>query len=242
MILKEWSKLPEEMKNEHVQKYHNILQSKKISLYIKRTFDLCLSIFMFIIFLPLFLIIGILIKLDSKGPIIYKQIRVTQYGRKFKIFKFRTMVIDADLIGTQVTVSNDCRITKIGLKLRKFRIDEIPQLINIILGDMSFVGARPEVVKYVEKYSVEMMATLLLPAGVTSQASIKYKDEKKLLKNIENIDEIYIDKILPEKMKYNLDCILNFSFFYELKIMFLTVFAVLKKEESTITDLNEVEF
>lgn len=241
-MLKRWDELPEEMKNECVQKYHNILQDKKISLCVKRIFDLCLSIFLFIIFLPIFLIIGILIKLDSKGPIIYKQIRVTQYGRKFKIFKFRTMVIDADLIGTQVTVSNDCRITKIGLKLRKFRIDEIPQLINIILGDMSFVGARPEVVKYVEKYSIEMMATLLLPAGVTSQASIKYKDEERLLKNIENIDETYINEILPEKMKYNLECILNFSFFYELKIMFWTVSAVLKKEENAIKDLNEVEF
>ena len=173
------------------------------------------------------MVIAILIKIDSRGPIFFRQERVTEYGRVFKIFKFRTMINNADKLGTQVTVENDSRITKTGNLLRKIRMDEIPQLINILIGDMSFVGTRPEVLKYVNSYSDEMKATLLMKAGVTSLASIKFKDEDKLLRSCDNVDEVYIDKILPQKMKYNLEYLENFNFFYDIKLMFKTFLAVI---------------
>ena len=174
---------------------------------------------MLVILSPLLLIISILIVTDSKGGVFYRQERVTQYGKKFKIFKFRTMVANADKIGTQVTVSNDNRITKIGAMIRKYRIDEIPQLLNILAGDMSLVGTRPESVHYVKHYTPEMMATLLLPAGVTSETSILYKDEAELLDKADDVDKVYIEKILPEKMKYNLESIKKFSFIREIETM-----------------------
>lgn len=228
MRLKNWDEIPAFMKNEKVKEYYEILAKRKMSLMLKRTFDILVSFFMLIILLPAFIILGFMIKLDSKGPIFYRQIRVTQYGRKFKIFKFRTMVIDADKIGVHVTSSGDSRITRIGEKIRNYRLDEIPQLINVLLGDMTFVGTRPEAVMYVEHYTPEMCATLLLPAGITSEASIRYKDEAELLDKAENINEIYTNVILPEKMKYNLDSIKQFSIRSEIKTMFRTIWAVLK--------------
>ncbi len=169
-----------------------------------------------------------MIKKDDGGPIFYKQVRITQYGKKFKIIKFRTMVQDADQIGTLVTIQNDQRITAVGNKLRKYRIDEVPQLINVFKGEMTFVGTRPEVPKYVNRYTPEMMATLLLPAGVTSIASIHYKDEDDLLSKCgDDIDETYINDILPDKMKYNLEYLTQFSFLYELGVMIKTVIAVI---------------
>ncbi|MFJ7856143.1 sugar transferase, partial [Peribacillus frigoritolerans] len=176
----------------------------------------------------IFLIISIAIKVDSKGPIFFRQVRVTQYNKTFRIFKFRTMVNNAEKIGAQVTSKNDTRITKIGNFIRKLRLDEIPQLFNMILGEMSFVGTRPEVVKYVAKYTDEMRATLLLPAGVTSEASIQYKDEERLLINANDADEEYINNVLPEKMRYNLKSIETFNFISDLKTMVKTLIAVLK--------------
>lgn len=173
-------------------------------------------------------IIAVCIKCSSKGPVLFKQTRVTKYYRRFKIYKFRTMVVDAEKIGTQVTTENDSRVTKIGKFLRKFRLDELPQLLNILKGDMAFVGTRPEVPRYVQQYSEQMYATLLMPAGLTSLASINFKDEDKLLKNKENTDEVYIKEILPKKMEYNLEYIENFNFWYDWKLMFNTVLAVLK--------------
>ena len=158
----------------------------------------------------------------------YRQTRVTTYGREFRIFKFRSMVQNADKKGSQVTTKCDGRITRIGRILRKYRLDELPQLLNILNGDMSFVGTRPEVVKYVRHYTSEMRATLLLPAGVTSMTSIEYKDEEKLLESVEDADDIYIHQILPEKMKYNLKALEKFNFLEDLKTMFRTVLAVLK--------------
>ena len=181
---------------------------------------------MILLFIPIFIIISLAIVRDSKGGIFYRQERITQYGRKFKIVKFRTMVKDADKIGSGVTVSNDSRVTKVGSKLRKYRLDELPQLINILLGDMTFVGTRPESTYYVTKYSKEMFATLLLPAGVTSEACIKYKDEAELIDKADDVDKIYIEKILPEKMKYNLRSILKFSFVRDFIIMIKTIFAL----------------
>lgn len=227
-MLKNWNELPEYMRTEEVCPYYDLLQKKKMSLFLKRVFDIVVSLIMIILCSPILLIISILIVKDSKGGVFYRQERVTQYGRVFRIFKFRTMVQNADQIGTQVTVSNDSRITKIGSKLRNCRLDELPQLFNILLGDMTFVGTRPESVHYVKSYTNEMYATLLLPAGVTSEASIEYKDEADLLDQADDVDNVYINEVLPEKMKYNLNSIKEFSFFKEIATMFRTVFAVLR--------------
>ena len=222
--------LPKEFQNNAVKKYYEIVSRKKTSLLFKRIFDIIFSIFiLLILFIPI-IIISIAIKLDSNGSVFYRQERVTQYGKKFRIFKFRTMVTNADKIGTLVTVKSDVRITKVGKFLRKYRLDEFPQIFNILIGDMSFVGTRPEVTKYVEKYSDYMYATLLLPAGLTSYSSINYKDEDEIisehLKDNENIDDIYVNYILPDKMKYNIEYIEKFSFLYDIKIMFKTFLSV----------------
>lgn len=214
------------MKVPQVRKYYNILQEKWFSLAVKRAFDIVVSAIMLVLFSPLFLILAIAIKADSEGPVFFRQERVTQYAKRFRIFKFRTMVNNADKMGSQVTVGNDKRITKVGNLIRKFRLDEICQLIDVFRGTMTFVGTRPEVPKYVEKYTPEMRATLLLPAGVTSQASICYKDEDKLLENAEDVDKVYVEKILPQKMKYNLAAIRDFSLISEFKTMIMTVLAV----------------
>lgn len=227
-MLKNWNELPEYMRTDEVRPYYDLLQKKRLSLFFKRVFDIIVSLIMIILCSSILLIISILIVKDSKGGVFYRQERVTQYGRVFRIFKFRTMVKNADQIGTQVTVSNDSRITKIGSKLRNCRLDELPQLFNIFLGDMTFVGTRPESVHYVKSYTNEMYATLLLPAGVTSEASIEYKDEADLLDQADDVDSVYINEVLPEKMKYNLNSIKEFSFFKEIATMFRTVFAVLR--------------
>ncbi|MBQ6999065.1 MAG: sugar transferase [Clostridia bacterium] len=242
MILCKWEQLPKEMQTDAVRQYYNALKHKQFSLVLKRIFDIIVSAIMLVILLPVFIILAILIKADSQGPVFYRQERVTQYGRKYKIFKFRTMVTDADKYA-KVTVNNDSRITCIGAKIRKYRLDEICQLIDILRGTMTFVGTRPEVPKYVECYSDEMLATLLLPAGVTSEASIYYKDEAQLLDSADDVDKIYIEKILPDKMYYNLREIKNFSFWHDIKIMFMTVFAVLGKEYTIdiITEKMEEE-
>ena len=216
------------MRTEAVRPYYESLKMKKVSLALKRAFDVIASTIMIVILSPLLIIISVLIVTDSKGGVFYRQERVTQYGKKFRIFKFRTMVANADKIGTQVTVSNDNRITRIGSVIRKYRIDEIPQLFNILVGDMSLVGTRPESIHYVKHYTPEMMATLLLPAGVTSEASILYKDEAELLDQAEDVDRVYIEEILPEKMKYNLESIKKFSFIQEIGTMIKTMIAVLR--------------
>ena len=227
MQFREWDDIPEFMKNEDVKKYYEILRKKRFSLKVKRFFDVTASFVLILLLSPVFLILSVWIKTDSKGPVYFKQERVTQYGRKFSIFKFRTMVVNADRAGSLVTVQNDSRITVVGRKIRKYRLDEIPQLFNILAGDMSFVGTRPEVRKYVDEYSDEMKATLLLPAGVTSEASIRYKDEDELLKDAVDVDEVYIQKILPEKMRWNLRAIRRFSLPGELSTMVRTVFHVM---------------
>ncbi len=217
------------MKNEEVKKYYEIVKKRKAALIFKRIFDIVMSVFLIVLFSPLLLATFIVIKLDSPGKALFLQDRVTQNGKIFKVFKFRTMVENAESLGSQVTTGEDPRITKCGRWLRKFRIDEVPQLFNILKGELSFVGVRPEVPKYVEKYTPEMFATLLLPAGVTSMTSIMYKDESKLLEGAENPDKTYVEEILPEKMKYNLEYIKNFNFWYDIKVMVKTVFAVIKK-------------
>lgn len=229
MLLKKWEDLPPEMQTDEVRKYYDILKKKSTALFFKRAFDVVVSAIMLIVLLPVFLILAVAIKLDSKGPVFYRQVRLTQYNKKFRIFKFRSMVQDADR-GSQVTVSGDSRITRVGRFIRKCRLDELCQLIDVFRGTMTFVGTRPEVPKYTERYTPEMMATLLLPAGVTSLASIYYKDEADLLDAADDTDRVYVEDVLPAKMYYNLKAIESFSFFGDIKIMFMTVFAVLGKD------------
>lgn len=226
-MLRNWDDLPEFMKSDEVRAYYDVLSKKRISLFLKRVFDVVVAVILLILFAIPMLIIGFMIKADSKGTVFYRQERVTVYGKKFKIHKFRTMVNDADKIGTAVTVGGDARITKVGAKIRNLRIDEIPQLLDVLSGNMSFVGTRPEATKYVEKYSKEMFATLLLPAGITSEASIRYKDEAELLDVADDVDRVYVEAVLPRKMEYNLEAIKKFSFFGEIATMFRTVLVVL---------------
>ena len=232
MILIKYEKLPENLKNEKVKEYYDILSKKKISLVIKRIFDIMVALILLILFSPIILILAIMIKIDSKGPVFYRQERITTYGKIFRIFKFRTMVQNADKVGTLVTVGNDSRITRVGKLIRKVRLDELPQLINVLKGEMTFVGTRPEVKKYVDKYTDEMKATLLMPAGITSVASIKYKDEDEILDGAKqkgkDIDLAYVEDVLPEKMKYNLEYISKFSFWHDIKVCIDTVIGVLK--------------
>lgn len=230
MKLRKWEELPDFMKCDEVKEYYDILSKKKSSLMLKRGFDVIVSAIMIVLLAIPMAIISIMIKLDSPGPIFYRQERITAYGKKFRIHKFRTMVNDADKIGYAVTVGGDARITRMGSKLRDLRIDEIPQLIDVLTGDMSFVGTRPEATKYVKKYTKEMYATLLLPAGITSEASIRYKDEAKLLDATDDVDLVYMEEVLPEKMKYNLESIRRFGICNDLITMLHTVIAVVRKD------------
>ena len=230
MALRKWEDLPDFMRTEEVRPYYDILQKKKGSLILKRALDLVGGTVLLVLLAIPMGIIAVMIKADSEGPVFYRQERITTYGKHFKIHKFRTMVSNADKIGSAVTVGNDSRITKVGAKLRGCRLDELPQVLDLISGNMSFVGTRPEAVKYVEKYKPEYYATLLLPAGITSEASIRYKDEAELLDAADDVDRVYIEDVLPGKMKYNLESIKKFSFFGEIATMFRTVFAVLGKD------------
>ena len=231
MRLKQWEDLPEKMKNDKVLPYYDIIKKKTASLLWKRVFDICLSVVLLVVLSWLFLILAILIKRDSCGPVLYRQPLITQFYRPFTIYKFRTMTDHGEQMGALVTTQNDMRITKIGKKIRKYRLDELPQLVNVLKGDMTFVGTRPEVLKYVECYDEEMYATLLMPAGITSLASIRFKDEEKILSaySEQEIDKAYQSVILPKKMQYNLDYLRKFSFFYDLQLCFQTIIAVCKK-------------
>lgn len=230
MVLRSWDNLPKFMKCDEVKEYYDILSRKKGSLILKRFFDVFIAMIMLILLAIPMIIIAIMIKLDSKGPVFYRQERITTYGKKFRIHKFRTMVNNADKIGSAVTVGGDARITKVGRKLRDLRLDELPQLLDVLSGNMSFVGTRPEATKYVKRYTKEMYATLLLPAGITSEASIRYKNEAELLDTAEDVDKVYIEEVLPGKMKYNLQSLKNFSLVGDIETMFRTVFAVMGKE------------
>ena len=229
-MLRRWEDLPDFMKTKEIRPYWEILNRKRGQIALKRAFDFIMSILMLIVLAIPMAIIAVWIKMDSKGSVLYRQERVTTYGRHFRIHKFRTMLSNTDKIGTAVTVGNDSRITRVGSKLRHLRLDELPQLFDVVSGDMSFVGTRPEVVKYVERYKPEYNATLLMPAGITSEASIRYKDEDKLLNVADDVDEVYVNQVLPEKMKWNLESIRRFNFPREILTMFRTVAAVLGKE------------
>ena len=229
MLTFDYDRLPKEMQNETVRKYCEKLRRKKISLVLKRLLDILVSLVLTVILSPILILIALIVVIDSKGPVFYRQERITKNMKTFRIFKFRTMIDKADTIGPLVTTDNDSRITRVGRVLRKVRLDELPQLFNILAGDMTLVGTRPEVKKYVDRYTDEMMATLLLPAGVTSIASIKYKDESELLDRADDPDRVYVEKILPEKMKYNLEYLDTFSFGKDIGILISTVIAVLRR-------------
>ena len=229
MRLVKWEALPAAMQTPQLREYYDILSMKRGSLLCKRLFDIGVSAVMLVLLSPVFLVLAVVIKLDSPGPVFYRQVRLTQYGKPFRIFKFRTMVQGADK-GSQVTVGGDSRITRVGRVIRKCRLDEIGQLLDVFRGTMTFVGTRPEVPKYAASYTPEMMATFLLPAGVTSLTSIYYKDEERLLNGAEDSDRVYVEKILPGKMRYNLEGIRSFGFFKDIKIMGMTFLAMLGKE------------
>ncbi|MDR3179205.1 MAG: sugar transferase [Oscillospiraceae bacterium] len=219
-----WEDFPQDMKNDEVFFYYNIIKKKRLYFFLKRVSDVFFSVILFILFLPIILIISLLIKIDSSGPIFFKQERITYYKKKFKIFKFRTMIENAEKKGSSITIKNDPRITKLGKLLRKFHFDEIPQIFNIMTGDMSFVGTRPEIEKYVVNYTNEMKATFLMPAGLTSFASIKFRNESDFLEKKKREDDVYINEILPKKMKYNLLYLKKFSFLLDVEILFKTFF------------------
>lgn len=227
--MRKWEELPDFMQCDEVREYYDILSKKKFSLGIKRIFDLVAATGMLVVCAVPMLLIGIRIVSESEGGVFYRQVRVTRYGKKFWIHKFRTMVANADKIGTAVTVANDPRVTPTGAFLRKYRLDELPQLFDVLEGNMSFVGTRPEVPKYVGKYTKEMRATLLLPAGITSEASIRYKDEaEELGEKREDTDKVYVEKVLTEKMSYNLEEIKDFGIWRDIKTMLRTVLIVVK--------------
>lgn len=230
VALRRWEELPEFMRTPEVRPYWEKLNKKRWQLGLKRAFDLCVGGMVLLITAVPMVVIAVAIKLDSKGPVFYRQERVTTYGKKFKIHKFRTMVFNADQIGTAVTVSCDSRITAVGKKLRNLRLDELPQVFDVLSGDMSFVGTRPEVTKYVKAYKPEFYATLLMPAGITSEASIRYKDEYSLLSAADDVDKVYIEQVLPAKMVWNLESVRRFRFLREILTMFRTVAAVLGKD------------
>ena len=229
-MLRKWEDLPEFMQTPELRPYWEILNKKRGQLALKRAFDVTAGTILLALLCTPMAVIAVMIKIDSEGPVFYRQERVTRYGRHFRIHKFRTMVSNADKIGTAVTVGNDSRITKVGAKLRGHRLDELPQVIDVIKGDMSFVGTRPEAVKYVEQYRPVYNATLLMPAGITSEASIRYKDEDKLLNAADDVDRVYIEEVLPGKMKWNLESVKKFSFAADILTMFRTVAAVLGKD------------
>lgn len=231
-MLRKWDDLPEFMRTQEVRPYWEVLNRRRGQLRLKRAFDLMAALIMLVILAIPMVVIAVMIKVDSEGPVFYRQERVTAYGRHFRIHKFRTMVNNADKLGTAVTVLGDRRITKTGAQLRRYRLDELPQLFDVIEGNMSFVGTRPEAVKYVEKYSPEFNATLLMPAGITSEASIRYKDEDRLLNAAEDVDAVYMESVLPQKMVWNMESIRRFSFFRDILTMIRTVFAVLGKNYS----------
>lgn len=227
--MKSWENLPDLMRTPEVRPYYERLRRKRLGRFFKRLFDVFTSLVLLLLLLPFFLLLAVAIKIDSRGPVFFRQTRVTRYGKSFRIHKFRSMTVGSDK-GCSVTVKDDPRVTRIGRFIRRFRLDEISQLIDVLEGNMTFVGTRPEVPKYVASYTSEMMSTLLMPAGVTGLASIYYKDEAQLLETAKDADTVYIEKILPGKMKYNLRELDRVGVAHDIGILWLTVFAALGKE------------
>lgn len=226
MRMPKWQALPADMRTEAVRPYYEALSRRSPQLWLKRLLDIVGASLMMVTLGWLFIVLPIIIKLDSPGPVFFRQRRITQFGREFLILKFRTMVHQPKTPGAPITRGGDPRVTRAGAFMRRYRLDEVSQLINIFRGEMSLVGTRPEVPEYVEQYSPEMRATLLLPAGVTSTASIRFKDEAQLLAEAAEVDAAYVNEILPAKMKFNLKDMLEFSLWRDFRIILGTAFAV----------------
>ncbi len=224
--------LPRRMQNKAVFRYAEILQRRRASLVWKRILEWLAAFLAFAATLPFFLLICLLVKCTSGGPVFFKQERIGQNGRPFYILKFRTMTADADRFGLQLTTRNDQRITRFGALLRSTNLDEMPQLLHVLSGKMSVVGTRPEVRRYVEQYTDEMMATLLLPPGMLSNASVKYKEENRLLSSEDDPERVYLKRILPDKMRFNLDYLPRAGVMEDLKIIGRSIACVFKKESS----------
>lgn len=205
-----------------------LMKSKKFSLFLKRGFDIFASALGLIILSPILIIVSLIIALTSKGGVFFRQTRVGKNGREFRIFKFRTMVVDAESKGMQITVGADNRITKIGKVLRKAKIDELPQLINVFIGQMSFVGYRPEVPRYVAIYTDYERNVLRIKPGITDLASITYRDENEILDNSEDPEYTYINEIMPTKLALNMEYMKKIGFWYDIGLIFKTFLAILK--------------
>ena len=225
MMLPDWDELPQEMRCHEVWEYYCRLSSKRAALTGKRAMDVSAACLLLAVLSPVMALTAAAVKLSSPGEIIFRQTRVTVCGREFTIYKFRTMTQGA--AGCQVTASGDDRVTAVGRFLRRYRLDELPQLVNVLKGEMSLVGARPEVPRYVACYTQEMLATLLLPAGMTSKASIRFRNEERMLSG-ENPDAVYRQEILPQKMTYNLEYLRRFGFWEDVRILAATLAAAFR--------------
>lgn len=205
-----------------------LMKSKKFSLFLKRSFDVFASALGLLILSPILIIVSMLILFTSNGGVFFRQIRVGKNGKEFKIFKFRTMIVNAESKGMQITVGADKRITKVGKILRKTKIDELPQLINVFVGQMSFVGYRPEVPRYVAMYTDYERNVLRIKPGITDLASITYRDENEVLDNSENPEYTYINEIMPTKLALNMEYMKKMGFWYDIGLIFKTFLAILK--------------
>ena len=213
---------------QNIVDFDALLKKKRFSLFLKRCFDITASALGLLFLLIPFLIIAIIIKATSKGPVFFRQVRVGKDGKEFRIYKFRTMVVDAEKKGMQITVGADSRITGIGKFLRKTKVDELPQLINVLKGQMSFVGPRPEVPRYVALYDDYQRNILRIKPGITELASIVYRDENEVLAKSENPEETYINEIMPKKIALNIEYMQKLGFWYDIKLIFMTFAAILK--------------
>ena len=189
---------------------------------LKRFFDIVLSLIGLVVLFPLFLLIAILIKLDSRGPVFYRGIRIGRFGKPFRIYKFRTMVMNAERLGASSTSKDDPRITKVGKLIRRYKLDETPQLINVLKGEMSLVGPRPQVSWAVELYNEKEKTLLALRPGITDLASLKFPNEEEILQGSKDPDKAYLEKIHPEKMRLSLEYVKTHSLWLDLKIILLT--------------------
>lgn len=232
MSLRRWGDLPEGMRTEEVRPYYDSLAKKRGQLALKRALDVAGAAVLLVVLSPVMLALAVAIKLDSPGPVFFRQERVGRYGEPFRIFKFRTMVVGAEGRGAQVTSGSDPRVTRVGSAVRRYRLDEFPQLMDVLRGTMSFVGTRPEVPRYVEAYTPEMAATLLVPPGVTSRASVEFRDEAALLEGAADPDAAYVSEVLPRKMAVNLESVMGFGILDDLRTVCSTVLSVFGRDDA----------
>ena len=213
------------MKNMDIEK---VLEQRKLQLFLKRAMDIVISGGALLVIWPVLLLIALAIKIDDPGPVFYRQVRVGRGCKTFRIFKFRTMVVDADKKGLQITVGRDNRITRMGALLRKTKLDELAQLINVFVGEMSFVGPRPEVPRYVDMYTPYQRQVLLVRPGITDYASIAYRNENDLLEGAEDPERMYIDVIMPDKIELNMKYLREISPLADIRLILSTIVAVIK--------------